>query len=510
MRAFVCFALGGMLMACSGTRGPMLDPNTAIRPPAVAGQFYPGDSPELRAALDSFFRTGSAQQADDAVAIVVPHAGYLYSGQIAADAYRQMAGRRVDTVVILGANHTGRGRPAMSVYSGAGFRTPLGIAAVDRDLAASIVRAGAGAVFDDDAHAAEHSIEVQVPFVQRLWPSAAIVPVVIGDLDPDACARFGRSLASLVAGRRVLIVASSDLSHYPAARDASAIDVRTLDAIASLDVGRLDAAIALTKAEAPRNVVTSACGEGAIRVAMAAASALGARTGRTVAYANSGDTIVGDAERAVGYGAVVFSRGERPPAAWPVGRPPADPGGPLDAADRRVLLQLARDTITRYLESGIVPLPRGGSGRLQRESGVFVTLRKRGVLRGCIGRLNGQGPLVRLASMMAFSAAFKDTRFEPVRADELAEIDIEVSVLTPMRGVASAAEIVVGRDGVVLVVGDRSAVFLPSVATEQGWDREELLSNLAVKAGLPPAAWREKNARFQVFQAVAFSERDER
>jgi AmmeMemoRadiSam system protein A len=160
----------------------------------------------------------------------------------------------------------------------------------------------------------------------------------------------------------------------------------------------------------------------------------------------------------------------------------------------------------RYLDSGMLPLPRGGSPKLLRESGVFVTLKKHGELRGCVGRLQGQGTLLRLVSAMAFESAFRDARFAPVRAGELAAIDIEVSVLTNPRRVAAPSDVVVGRDGVVLRVGDRSAVFLPQVAAEQGWNREQMLDNLADKAGLPARAWREPNAQLLTFQAEVFSE----
>jgi AmmeMemoRadiSam system protein A len=169
-------------------------------------------------------------------------------------------------------------------------------------------------------------------------------------------------------------------------------------------------------------------------------------------------------------------------------------------------VRLVRESITRYLTTETLPLPRGGSPKLLREAGSFVTLRKHGELRGCIGRLEPEGTLLRLVATLALDSAFKDPRFPPVNASELKDLDVEVSVLTPMTSVPGPDAIVPGRDGVVLRVGDRSAVFLPQVATEQGWNRVELLDNLARKAGLPAQAWRDKAARFLVFQADVFSE----
>ena len=482
-----------------------LGQGTTIRPPAVAGQFYPADATALKRAIDGYFRDALPPRAAQPVAIVAPHAGYVFSGQIAADAYRQVAAMPVDTVVILGTNHTSGSFRRVSVYDGAGYRTPLGVARVNRDLAAALVRDG-GAVFDASLHDGEHSVEVQVPFIQHAFPNATIVPVVVGAPDPESCRRFGRALAALAKDRRVLIVASSDLSHYPARRDAVDVDRQTLEAIASLKTDALAGAVTLTSGMQSRGVATCACGEGPIRVAMEAARALGALRGTVISYANSGDTAVGDASRVVGYGAVVFGRGEPGADVAALKGPAADTTGMLDAGDKRVLVRLVRESITRYLTTETLPLPRGGSPKLLREAGSFVTLRKHGNLRGCIGRLEPEGTLLRLVATLALDSAFKDPRFPPVNASELNDLEVEVSVLTPMTSVPGPDSIVPGRDGVVLRVGDRSAVFLPQVATEQGWNRVELLDNLARKAGLPAQTWRDKAARFLVFRADVFSE----
>ena len=507
MRFFLLLIVGVALAAGFGALGRAAGapPGAAIRPPAVAGQFYPADAAVLRAALDGFFRDAVAARVVQPVALVVPHAGYIFSGQIAADAFRQAAGMHIETVVILGTNHTSGSFRRVSVYDGEGYRTPLGVARVNRELAAALVRDG-GAVFDASLHGSEHSVEVQVPFIQFLFPDATIVPAVVGSPDPEICRRFGRALAAQAAGRRLLIVASSDLSHYPEHGVASDVDRRTLEAIANLKAEAFDDMAARAASLEGRGVSTCACGEGPIRVVMEAARALGALRGTVVSYANSGDTAVGESGRVVGYGAVTFSRGE-PGADVAALQPVApDPKGALDAADKRVLLRLARETITRFLRAESVPLPRGGSPKLLRESGAFVTLRARGELRGCIGRIQPSGPLIQLVGTLALDSAFRDSRFSPVTAAEVKDLDVEVSVLTPMAAVPGPDAIVPGRDGVVLRVGDRSAVFLPQVATEQGWNRAALLDNLARKAGLPPSAWRDKNARFLTFQADVFGE----
>jgi AmmeMemoRadiSam system protein B/AmmeMemoRadiSam system protein A len=443
---------------------------------------------------------------------VVPHAGIVYSGQIAADAFAQTRGMTIETVVLLGANHTASSFGKASVYDGDGWATPLGTVRVDRALAEAIVAANVGAVFDRTLHEREHSIEVQIPFLQVLHPRAAIVPIVIGSPDPALCERLGKSIARLTQGRRVLIVASSDLSHYPAENDARRLDVGTLEAIvsgapASLLV-RNEQEVRSAELPVATGLVTRACGLGPLLVATEAARALGASRGVVLSYANSGDTVFGTADRVVGYGAVAFGvgTGGGDSSALALVRPEGET--PLDATDKRVLLRLARETVARQFESETVPLPRGGGARLQRTNGAFVTLKVRGngALRGCVGRIVGEGPLIRLVSTMSLAAAFADRRFTPLTKRELSGVEIEISVLTIPRPIRAATDIVVGRDGVVLQVGDKSAVFLPYVAEEQGWSRDELLDNLAVKAGLDRTAWRDRRAKFLVFQADTFSE----
>jgi AmmeMemoRadiSam system protein A len=241
-------------------------------------------------------------------------------------------------------------------------------------------------------------------------------------------------------------------------------------------------------------------------VAIEAARALGALRGTVISYANSGDTAVGDPDRVVGYGSVAFSKGEAGADLRALQVVAADRSGALDAADRKVLLRLVRETLTRFLRTNTVPLPRGGSPRLLRESGAFVTLKAHGQLRGCIGRIHPGGPLIQLVGALALESAFKDSRFKPVEAGELKDIEIEVSVLTPLVSVPGPDAVQPGLDGVLLRVGERSAVFLPQVATEQGWNRTELLDNLAQKAGLPRGAWRDKRAALLTFRADVFDE----
>lgn len=496
-----------LTIACRGGLGAADEAGQGIRQPAVAGQFYPADAPTLNRTLDALLKDATAPGPEAPIAIVAPHAGYVFSGQIAADAWRQTAGQQYDTIVILGTNHTTAGFDRLGVFPGSLFSTPLGVAEIDTALSAALIKEDRDCTADSAVHQNEHSIEVQVPFAQRLFPKARIVAVVVGSEDAGVLARFGKTLARLLSGRRALIVASSDLSHYPAWRDANTIDRRTIESIASLDPDRLHAATESATRGVP-NLATCACGESAIRAAMTAARALGATRGRAVSYANAGDLAIGDIDRVVGYGAVVFSAGA-PGADTRVLALPAKAAEalPPTAADKKQMLVLARETIRRFLDTGSVPLARGFSPSLERPQGVFVTLRKRGDLRGCIGQMAPDRPLRVLVGRMALAAAFEDTRFDKVRSSELKDIEVEISVLTPFKEVPGPGAIVVGRDGVLLQKDRRSAVFLPQVATEEHWTRDEMLDNLCVKGGLEAGCWR-AGAKLSTFQADVFKEED--
>jgi len=479
-----------------------------VREPAVAGRFYPSSAPVLKEAVEQFMRDAVPVQVKDPVALVVPHAGYLFSGQICADGYRQVSGRTYDTVVILGTNHTDPGFGKVSVYSGTGFRTPLGVAEVDGAMAAALLAADPDCLREERLHLAEHSIEVQVPFVQVLFPGAKILPVIVGTPDPGLCTRLGKALAKVVSGSRTLIVASSDLSHYPDAKDAPAVDGETLAAIVKLDAAALHEKIALQMSLPVPNLVTCACGEGAILAAMTAAKALGAKGGTVVSYLNSGDVPVGGRSRVVGYGAAVLTL-EKGRAYAPGRDVPEKPTADLalQPADKKILLAFARRSIARFFRTGTIPLARGFDPRLQTPRGVFVTLWKKKELRGCIGHVPADTPLVNLVGAMALKAAFDDPRFNSLEAAELGQIEIEVSMLTLAKRVSGAADIVVGRDGVILEKGGRAALFLPQVAPKEGWGREETLEHLCLKAGMPKWCWKE-DAALSTFQAVVFSESD--
>jgi hypothetical protein len=476
---------------------------SGIRTPAVAGQFYPADAQKLRLAINGFLHDSPGIRMDAPIALVVPHAGYIYSGQIAADAYRQAMGRSYDVIVLLGVNHTSGGFSGISLGDYTEFRTPLGSSRVDEVIASALLAECRDCNRDRSVHAREHSIEVQLPFVQTLFPGATIVPAIIHPPDIGMCTRFGATLAKVLKNRRALIVISSDLSHYPTSQNAAKADRATLTAIAGMDSAKF--ASLMQNLDLP-NLETRACGEAGILAGLAAAKALGATRAVIAGYANSGDVPIGEASRAVGYGAVVLTSGNASGNIDVLNRTSAPAlATPLQNSEKQTLLAFARESIVRYLTTQTVPLARNMPARMNFQQGAFVTLKKHGELRGCIGHIPGDMELGKTVGAMALQSAFGDPRFPPVQLNELKDIEIEISVLTPMSAVASVDEIVVGRDGVLMSKAGASAVFLPQVAPENNWDRGEMMDNLCLKAGLKNGCWK-RDAKLQTFQAEVFSE----
>jgi len=477
-----------------------------VRAPAVAGQFYPADARMLEEAIKKYMEDAVPVISEKPIALVLPHAGYIYSGQICADGYRQAMGQKYETIVILGTNHTSPDFNKISVYARGAFKTPLGEAKIDETVAAALLAKDADCRENIEVQEQEHSIEVQIPFIQALFPSAMIVPVVIGQPDLAMCTHFGQTLAQCLKNRSALIVASSDLSHYPSYEDAVRVDWQTLDAIAGMDPISFKSRVKASPGEGTQNLLTCACGEAPILACMTAAKQLGATHGIVLSYANSGDVSVGSQSRVVGYGSVAFVGGPgKSTGTTQTLKTSSSPETELQHSEKKLLLTFARETIQRFLTTGTTPLARGFAARLRVPQGAFVTLTKHGELRGCIGRIPADFELGKTVGTMALEAAFNDPRFAPLTLSELPEVEIEISALTPTKPIEKAAQIRIGKDGVILEKSGKSAVFLPQVATEQHWGRDELLDHLCVKAGLAEGCW-ERGAKLLVFQAEVFSE----
>jgi len=508
--------------ALTASRGPAASepaPKT-VREAAVAGLFYPAEPRSLRTMIDGFLKSASAPDLGGVPrAVIVPHAGYRYSGPTAACAYKALEGRLFRTVIILAPSHyalfDGASIPDVEAY-----RTPLGLIPVSplaRRLAAAKPFAlqpparvhrppwaadspkPIPAYGEENAHTWEHSLEVQLPFLQEVLKDFAIVPIVYGQVDERAMA----DALLPVIDDHTLLVASSDLSHYHPYEEARVKDSACVQAVTSMNFA------AMKEQEA--------CGLGPILTVMYLAKAKG-WTPRRLDYRNSGDT-AGDKRAVVGYAAVVFvgppaSSAPASTASAPVAAASA-PAARLAPADARRLLELARTALREVTATGRLPQvdPATLSAALRADGACFVTLTKSGELRGCIGHLVAQMPLYQAVLDNTRNAARRDPRFPPVRTNELDQIRIEISVLTPPEPLAFSspedllAKLVPGRDGVILKIGGRQATFLPQV-WEQLPDKAEFLDHLSRKAGLPGSAWRGRDVQVLTYRVDAFHEGD--
>jgi MEMO1 family protein len=445
----------------------------AIRPAAVAGQFYPAAAAALRAQVLQAL-AGAASGTAPAVPkmLLVPHAGYVYSGAVAAHAYAALAaGRdRIRRVVLLGPAHRVAVR-GLAAPTAMAFETPLGSVPIDRD-ALAVIAGLPQVVADDDAHAHEHSLEVQLPFLQTVLARFTLVPLAVGHADAAAVAEV---LERLWGGEETLIVISSDLSHYLPYVQARAADRQTVETILRLD---------------PALEHHQACGATPLSGALLAARAHDL-VPRLLDLRNSGDT-AGDRSRVVGYCAVAFEspRNRRAALQDDAAQSPAAADGLGQA-----LIARARNAIADVLSLPVGPEPAHAA--LAEHGATFVTLRHGGRLRGCIGTLDARRPLDQDVRMHALAAAFHDTRFEALREEEFAALEIEVSLLEPSERLEAASEAEAlrtlrpGVDGVTLEYRGLRATFLPQVWEQLGTP-EEFMAALKRKAGLPEDFWAEQ------------------
>ena len=473
----------------------LADEKPAVRLPAVAGQFYPAQPDELRRMLDEFLGQATVPSIPGrVVALIAPHAGYIYSGKVAAHSYALLRGQKFERVVVIAPSHF-ETFPFISVYNGDAYATPLGTIAVDKDFAAGLAKLNPLIQLSSRGHTptkqqGEHALEVQLPFLQRVVGEFRLVPIVMGEQTYESERALGVALAKMVKGTDTLIVASSDLSHYHTYDEATKIDQRTLKGIERWDYLSLS-----------RNFqagVWEACGGGPIVAALIAAERLGAQQAKVLKYANTGD-VTGDRSRVVGYGAVALIQSESPPG--------KAQSLSLNQKEKDALLRLAKKSVeTAVKEKKLYEPPASEFESLVQEYGVFVTLRKKGELRGCIGLIAAEKPLYLGVRDAAALAALRDPRFIPVSAAELPDLEYEISVLTPFHRVFDVNEVRVGRDGLMMIQGRNEGVLLPQVAVEEHWDRKTFLEEACRKAGLPRQAWRDEATDIFVFSALVFGE----
>jgi len=458
-----------------------------LRPAAFAGQFYTADPARLAAEIESYLAAAAPADPPSGkiLALIVPHAGYVYSGRTAAAAYALVRDKAIDTVVIIGPSHR-VAYEGCSIWPDGGFETPLGVARVDASLAREIAKAS-GFRFRPEAFAEEHSVEVQVPFVQKALPGAAIVPIVMGRQTSSTIRTLAAALGKTCLEKNVLVVASTDLSHFLPKTEAQATDAATAALIRSVDTEGL-----IRKTEAGENIM---CGGGPVAAVLLLAGKAGQPRVEILARTDSS----GFGGPVVGYLAAVVLSGSGLPS------PGEGREYSLTPEEKTELLRMARASVAAFFERRETIDDASGKAKFLEPRGVFVTLTKGGDLRGCIGFIEPVAPLGQAVIRAAVYAATEDPRFPPVRLAELRDIKFEISVLTPVREISDPREVTVGRHGLIIARDGMKGVLLPQVPVENKWDRKTFLEQASLKAGLPRDAWRQ-GAKLYVFEAIVFHE----
>lgn len=472
MGRVACAALLLLTTAAAAAEAP-------VRPPSVAGTFYPSDPAELSRTLRDHLASVPAQlrTANVPRLLIAPHAGLEYSGRAAAYAYKKIEGFSYDTVVLIGVCHRVP-IPGASVWTDGAWRTPLGDVPVDTALARAIAAEHGSLKYPTRVFDGEHSLETQLVFLQSVLKDFRIVPILISDPSERFTGALADALAKHLKGRSALVVASTDLSHYRSLETARRMDARSVELIRKGDDRGL--------LKAARRDEVELCGIAPVLTALRLARRMDWSKPMPLIQTTSADR-TNDTSSVVGYAAAVAYEKSATPR--------------LTSAQRGRLLAIARDTVDRIVRLGERPPVPEPDAALAEVRGAFVTLRgPDGSLRGCMGHVVGSAPLAETVSLMSAAAATQDPRFSRVRPEELAGMRVEVSVLSPLSRVGDEEEIELGRHGVVLKNGARMGVFLPEVASETGWDKDRFLNELCTqKAGLGERCWDDADSELYVF-----------
>ena len=419
-----------------------------IRKPVVAGQFYPGTSSQLKAMIEAFVDEKVAKE--EVIGLVSPHAGYVYSGPVAGAVISKVKFK--DTFVIMGPNHTGMGRP-LSIMAQGTWKTPLGEVEIDSELGKQILATSSHLEEDHVAHQYEHSIEVQLPFLQYFKPDIRIVPIMLAHASGDIYKEIGKELAKAIreSNRGAVIMASSDMTHYEPQKTAQEKDTQAIEAILDLNEDEL-----LRRVD---ELNISMCGYAPTVSLIAAAKESGATGAELVRYQTSGDT-TGDYSAVVGYAGVIITA-------------------------MSSLARLAKETVETYVKEGKTHKPDELTPEMKGKAGVFVSIHKLGELRGCIGTFEPQCENVAEEIIdNAISSATRDPRFPSIAPDELKDLSYSVDVLTMPESIVSQDQLDPKQYGVIVECGFRRGLLLPDL---EGVDSADYQIDICrQKAGIAP------------------------
>ncbi len=479
-----------------------------VRDPAVAGRFYPREAKELRANVDEYLAQGAAKGATEGrpIALIAPHAGYPYSGRCAGRAYAAVKGRTYQRVVVLAVNHRGRAFRGASILDVDAYKTPLGTIPLDRRACDLLLK---HRLFDThaSAHRREHSLEVQLPFLQRAIGSFRLVPIIVGYLKESDYVPLAAAIRQVVDDQ-TLVVASTDFTHYGRKFRFAPFREKVRENIEKLDKGAVDFILKLDGKGFRtycRRTGATICGRYPVGVLVHMLPA--EADGKLVEYYCSGD-VDRDYSHSVSYASIVFTapgRWRQAPRVPPKPEAKKTEPGEISEAGQRRLLELARKTLTSVASARGVPEFKEDGSELQGKQGVFVTLNKYGRLRGCIGNFKPTTPLYQTVVRQTHLSALRDRRFKPVLPEEVEDIEIDISVLSHSKPIKDPLDWEFGKHGITVRRGIRQATYLPQVA-EHFADKEAMLSACCRKAGLPPDSWRQEGTTVEIYRAEVFGE----
>ncbi len=471
-----------------------------VRKPFVAGSFYVADSSDLSSMIDQFLNNADVKVEDEIYGVVSPHAGYVYSGQTAAFAFGALKNKNKKLVILLGPSHRYYVK-GFSVYDQGKWQTPLGTVSIDEDFAEKLKSYSDLIENEPEAHLREHSLEVQIPFLQKILEDFKIVPIVFNtDRIPELSVLTDALYEELKDRNDWVIIVSSDLYHGYDYNEAKTVTDRVDEYINNFDYeGLLRYDREMRAAGA-----CAACGCSGIAVLLEVMEKMGVKKVSLLKRTNSGDVTGEKSGYIVGYGSWIFTGNTINTAES--GDLESQFEFNLTEKEKGKLLGIARKTINEYVRNKRIPDFKIEDETLKTNCGAFVTLKREETLRGCIGHIIGDKPLFLIIRDMAIAAATQDYRFPPVTPSEIDNLEIEISVLTPMQKVDNVNDIKVGRDGLMIKRGYMSGLLLPQVPVEQGWDKATFLEHLCYKASLPADAW--KSSELWKFQAIVFSEKE--
>ena len=442
----------------------------ADRKCAVSGSFYSKDKKELSNHVTQLFKDAKTFPYKSVKAIIVPHAGYVFSAPNAAIAYKTLI-QKYKTVFIIGSSHYVSLKGA-SIYSEGSYQTPLGRVNTNTSIVKKLMQ-NPLFTYDASAHTKEHTLEVQLPFLQTLYGAGLqIVPIIIGTTELQNIIELSKVLKPYFEDKENLFIISTDLSHYPNYEDAQTIDMQTLNALMSNKPQEFVNAMLKNENSSTKNLMTSACGWSSLLTLLYMTQEKPYKY-ELLEYTNSGESSYGDKKRVVGYGAMRVYQETKEFF--------------LTQSEKEELLEIARLALYEAIidKKRVHIDPNVVSAKLKQHLGAFVTLNKNHNLRGCIGRFEPNQPLYEVVVDMAIASALHDTRFNKVTQEELKEIKLEISVLTPRKKIASLDEIVIGKHGIYIQKGHKNGTFLPHVASQMNWGVQEFVEACATsKAGI--------------------------